>query len=495
MRRSGIQAEVVLSLGLVMLAATAVLVAVLWRHGEMRLRDVLGRALWSEARMAPAPDRALVPGTRWWRVLADGRVEPPRLHADEIDAATLRLAEQARSVGSPLLLPGPPWQAIRFATPDQRRDEVLVARLPRPASVRLRAAPLGVAFGVLLVDVAIFTAFGTYLLRRRVLGPLERLAASTRALAEGELGVRVAVEGPHETAELASAFNQMSEALARRTGALEKAVAELREANHRVRTARAGLARAERLAAVGRLAAGVAHEIGNPIAAQLAFLELTRRDPGLGEGGREHLARAEEQGQRVRRILRQLLEFSRPPRPAEPVALDRAALAEQTVALVRAQRRYRHVAFEVRREGEPPTGRGDAGAVSQILLNLVLNAAEAAGHAEAGKVTLILRPGTLELRAGDPPEAVASRRTPDAVECWVLDDGPGVPEEDRERIFDPFFTTRAPGEGTGLGLSTALRMAEELGGQLELAEAPPPHRTALVLRLPCARSAASDARA
>jgi hypothetical protein len=322
---------------------------------------------------------------------------------------------------------------------------------------------------LVLGDVLVFTAFGAFLLRRRLVVPLQRLAAAARSIAEGHLDARARVEGPAEAAEVAAAFNAMTDALARRSEALEKAVADLRASNRELREARAGLDRAERLAAVGRLAAGVAHEVGNPMGALLAFLDLVGRDPALSAPGRVHLERAAREGERVRTILRHLLDFSRPPR-RERVAVDVARVAEEAAGLVRAQRRYAGIAIEVVSEGEPPPADTDAGALAQILLNLIVNAADALrAGTPAPRVSVHVRPAAGRWRAGEGPAPAGARRTADAVECAVADNGPGIAPEDGERIFDPFFTTKPPGEGTGLGLSNAARFAEELGGSLVLA--------------------------
>jgi hypothetical protein len=480
-----------MSLGLVMLAATVVLAYLLLQHNEARLRDLLGRALLAEAWALPAQDRALIPGTAWWRIGANGGAEPVGATRERIDALTEQLAGEARESGASLVRPGAPWEAIRFATPESGGD-VLVARLPSAASLRLRAAPLALVAALLVLDVVVFTAFGASLLRRRVIAPLERLATATRALGEGGFELRLPVEGPREAAEVAAAFNAMSEALQRRTSALEKAIVELRDVNAELRLARGGLDRAQRLAAVGRLAAGVAHEVGNPLAAMLAFLGVAERDTRLGDDTRGHLARAAQQGERVRRILRQLLEFSRPPR-MECVPIDVAALAEETIALVRAQRRYASVDFEVVRAGDPPTASGDPGAVAQILLNLLLNAADAVTSCEpgAGAVQVLLRGAYLAVRSGESCAEAASRGTADAVECVVADQGSGIAPEDADRLFDPFFTTKPAGEGTGLGLANSLRLAEELSGALELVEPPEGFRTAFCLRLTVAGSSAN----
>jgi signal transduction histidine kinase len=468
-----------------------VLGAVLLSHHERSLRELVGRALVAEAHAPPAPARAFVPGTRWWTIHRDGRIEPRSPYAGPVDAEARALAERARAEREPLLLPGPPWDAIRIGVPLDAHGTVAVAVLPREASFRLRFAALGVVGAFLIADVTIFTALGAYLLRRRVVRPLQALAGVARALAAGEGGARAPEEGTAETAALGAAMNEMTDALSARTESLEKAVVELRAANRDLRRARQGLARAERLAAVGRLAAGVAHEIGNPIGAILALVDLAGRDPGLGAEAREHLERAGQEGGRVRTILRQLLDFSRPPR-ATLGPVDLAAAAEQAVALVSAQRRYANVAFHVERSEGASLARADAGAVAQILLNLLLNAGDAVAASEAPCVRVSVRAARNERRRGDDPAApLPARRSADAVECVVADNGAGIDPADRERIFDPFFTTKPPGEGTGLGLANAALLAEELEGALELGEPPAGLRTAFVLRLPA--HAAGDA--
>ncbi len=488
-----LQTEVVLSLALVMLAATTLLAAALLHGHETRWRDLLGRGLLAEAQAPPAPESALVVGTEWWEVRRDGTVRAAWSNGDPIDDETRALAEQARERGEPLLQPGAVWRAIRFAAP-VGPDGVVVARLPASASLRLRVLPLALAAGLLVLDVVVFTAFGASILRRRVVLPLRRLAEAARGLAGGAFDARVPEEGPREAVEVAAAFNEMSDALARRTEALEKAVVELREANAELRHTRAGLDRAERLAAVGHLAAGVAHEVGNPMGALLAFVDLAGRDPGLALAGREYLARAAQQGDRVRRILRQLLDFARPGPAAPPGPVDLLALAEETATLVGSQPRAAALRIDVAAEGDPPPALGDSGRVTQILLNLALNAADATRASGSSRVRMIVRAAPLAVRADASQAAARSRSRPDGVECVVADDGCGIAEPDRERIFDPFFTTKDPGEGTGLGLSNSLRLAEEMDGTLELTAPPERFRTAFALRLPAAGAAREGAR-
>jgi signal transduction histidine kinase len=491
-RRSGLRSEVLLSLSLVMATAILLLGGLLLATHESHVRQLHGlaaRSLLADAR-SPLPLLAeSVPGMRWWWVDAAGRVVPRSENAGEIDAAARELAAEVRSSGWTMLRAGRPWQALLFAT-QVGSGKVAVAWLPPVASAAVLAA-------VLLCALCVFTGFGAYVLRGSLVLPLERLAGAARALGAGELGARAPVLGPREIAEVAQAFNAMGEALARRSDALEKAVADVRESNRSLREARAGLDRAERLAAVGRLAAGVAHEVGNPMGALLAFMDLASRDPGISAGGREHLSRGQREGERVRRILRQLLDFSSPPRGAR-VPIDLARLSEETAALVRAQRRYAQIEIQVAAEGAPPPALADPSGVAQILLNLLLNAADALcqGSREP-RIRVTVRPATGRMRAADPGrEVAASWRRCDAVECVIEDNGPGIAEEDRERVFDPFFTTKPPGEGTGLGLANAVRFAEEFDGTLELLPARPAGGAVFVLRLPAQMDgSSSDTRA
>jgi signal transduction histidine kinase len=460
----GVLAEVVASLAIIMVTATALLTAYLFRTQAAQLESVqelLGDALLAEARSPTYAVGMTTKGVQWWTLDPSGRVvrRGTGTGAVELDDEARALANEALLLGGYILRSGAPWDPLLFAVPIQAGSRVAVAKLPAVVS-------RGAVMALLLLDSLVFAVFGAYLLRRRVVAPLRELAAAARSIGQAGPGTRVSVDGVDEVREVAWAFNEMSEALEERTGALEKAVSDLREANAHLGQARAGLMRAERLAAVGSLAAGVAHEVGNPMGALLAYLDLARREEGLSDRGVESLQRAGEQGERVRVILRQLLDFSRPPQArASWVELPR--VLEQMESLASAQQRYEEIDFELScEEGVPPI-QSDEGMISQILLNLVINAAQAVADRPEPRVRLTLRRTHLHRRRSEAPDATLSGRTADSIECRVEDNGPGVAEDDRERIFDPFFTTKPPGEGTGLGLANAQRLAEELGGTLE----------------------------
>ncbi|MGH0037793.1 MAG: sensor histidine kinase [Myxococcota bacterium] len=466
-RRVGIVGEVLASLAVVMLTATGLLTAFFLKsHANQvdRLRGLIGRALVAEAQGPLLAEGQLSKDLRWWLVLPSGDVIEKTTGAGPIDDPGEALSGEARQTGEPLLRSGPPWEPIRFALRVSPAGDVVVARLPA-------AVPRVAVLVLLVMDVLVFAGLGAYLLRRGVIGPLRHLAEAARAAREGQWPDRVPVDGVGEVADLAQAFNEMGEALEGRTTDLEKAVVELRETNEHLRRAQDGLARAERHAAVGRLAAGVAHEVGNPMGALLAFLDLAGRDPGLGDEGRELLSRASVEGERVRKTLRQLLDFSRPPRAvSEPV--DVAKVVEQALDLVRPQRKYAGIGFELDAPEGLPEVETDAGMLLQVLLNLLLNAGDALQGTPDARVRVELGLTAFAARSGEDAEAARGRRAPDALECRVADNGPGIPEEDRERIFDPFYTTKPPGEGTGLGLANAQRLVEQIGARLRLADPP-----------------------
>ncbi len=483
--RRGIVGEVLASLAIVMITASAMLTAFFLKsHSNQieRLRGLVGHALVAQARGPLVVEDSLSPGIRWWWVLPSGEAIEKTEGAGPLDEAGRTVAAEARASGEPLLRSGPPWEPVRFAVRLSPGGDVVVARLPA-------AVPTAAVVGLLLANVLVFGFFGAYLLGRGVIAPLRRLAEAAREAGEGDWPERVPVDGVGEVAEVAHAFNEMGEALEKRTGALEKAVVELRETNESLREARDGLARADRQAAVGRLAAGVAHEVGNPMGALLAFLDLVGREPGLSDKGRELLGRASAEGERVRTTLRRLLDFSRPPRavsePVEPVAI-----ANQVLDLIRPQRRYRRIDLALDAEPGLPEVQSDPSMLMQILLNLVLNAADAVCEADDPRIEVRVRPAPMAVRAGEDPAAALGRRALDALEVVVADNGPGIAEEDRGRIFDPFFTTKPPGEGTGLGLANAQSLADQLGASLTLDPTGP--GAAFVLRLPLRSDARSS---
>lgn len=315
------------------------------------------------------------------------------------------------------------------------------------------------ALGILwAASTVLFVLFGRHLVQRLVLRPLDDLSAEADRLADGQVSGPPPQFETRELAHLADRFHSMAEQL---LDVQSQAV------------------RAEKLAGVGRLAAGVAHEIRNPLGAFGNYVEVLRQrgaEASLVDGMRREVARMD-------RIVEGLLDYARPGAPSGSASL--ADVARDVVGFLGDQGALKghEVVLEVSDSLRPV--RGDRKALEQVLVNLLLNARDASP--EGGRIWVGAVPKTFvprnvpEHRSEDPedsgapisrPAALASRRPwrPDLPAgtggglLYVADEGLGVPEEARERIFDPFYTTKDPGKGTGLGLAIVARTVHDAGG-------------------------------
>ena len=313
---------------------------------------------------------------------------------------------------------------------------------------------------LIIADVMIFVVFGAYLVRRLVIRPVDEIVAAAEAIAEGDLGRRAPSMGSVELARLATSLNRMT------TRLLEEQTL---------------VVRAEKMASVGRLAAGIAHEIGNPLGAINGYTHLARRR--LRDRGMEdELEAIERETTRIDRIVRGLLDYARP-RRTTPESIEIDECVERVVTMLRDQGAMRQVEVRIEIPAAVPALSGDRHELEQALVNLVLNAVDAMEG--KGTVTIAARADSLaalrddtSLRKGDSASVLAERERHPRVRAWlhrvgepariltltVADSGPGVHPDDMERIFDPFFTTKPPGKGTGLGLAIVARIVDNLGG-------------------------------
>jgi len=243
----------------------------------------------------------------------------------------------------------------------------------------------------------------------------------------------------------------------------------------------AHLVRAEKLASVGRLAAGIAHEIGNPLGALNGYSHILRGHVAANPAALDLVSGVERETTRIDRIVRGLLDYSRPRRPT-PTPIDLNESLRHVVDLLSAQGVLRRMELRLELANESPRVYGERHDLEQLFVNLLLNASHAVdGHGTVAIKTTCIARSELEegmVRAGDlpgmsvphPPSPRVMRwlqaedRPSEVVKVVVADSGPGVPDEDAERIFDPFYTTREPGKGTGLGLAIVLRIVENFSG-------------------------------
>ena len=314
----------------------------------------------------------------------------------------------------------------------------------------------GVVLVVIFValEVGIFVLYGRSLVTRLVLRPLARVMDTADAVADGDLEARAPDADTRDFATLAERLNRMTD---------------------RLLDAQSQLVRAEKLASIGRLAAGVAHEVGNPLGAIGTYVEVLRRRGG----DPEVMAGLTRELERVDRIVRSLLDYARPQEdplvPVDPDKIVRAAFE-----LLRAQGAFRNVRADTDVGMHVPEVMGRAHILEQTLVNLLLNAIDATplgGSIVIGARRWAYEPGqSPPKRASDPGDSRfprVSERRPARVEfadgqpgtlIFVADSGPGVTPEDREKIFEPFYTTKAPGQGTGLGLAIVARSVHDMGG-------------------------------
>jgi two-component system NtrC family sensor kinase len=350
-----------------------------------------------------------------------------------------------------------------------RRDGALVgvaeATLsPREATAlhdRLRTMDLGaLAVAVLCTSLLI----GLFV-ERRVTRPAERLVAGMQRAEAGERGVRVTAGGTAEFSFLAEAFNRMLGRLEELTGDLEIRVAratrdlaernrQLADTNGRLWRAQLDVVRGERFAALGQMAATIAHELGTPLNSVLGYTQLLRREP-LPPAQEARLGIVESQVQRMIETIRSVLDRTRQgTAPRVEVAL--APLVAEVLALVATRLAEKRLVAVGEVSDDVPPVAGDPVALRQVLRNLVTNAIDATPPG-----------GRIDVRAERAMDGV----TP-CVALVVRDTGVGIAAADARRIFEPFYTTKAPERGSGLGLAIVEHVARSHGGRVVVDSAP-----------------------
>jgi hypothetical protein len=385
-----------------------------------------------------------------------------------------------------------------------------VAQLIAAASVlfalpALRAHPLGTVLLVVLavVDLGLLAVFAGWIIRGSLAGPVQRLAFDVQRIADGDYHHRVGDTHRAELREIQESVNRLADRLIDDQKLLAENIQSLEETNRELVVLRDQMVHSARLASVGTLAAGIAHEVGNPLGAITGFVDVARKRAMRAGADIELLDSIRVEALRIDRIVRGLLDYARPPgaderpAPARDVVLGVRQLLESQGRLDRA-----HCVWEV--AGDATDLVTEPRRLEQVLVNLILNALDAVEGIEDARMVVRLHcevGGSRRLRPrreDDPPgiNYMHRRRLSDEEHrvdqmsmtarvtiIEVSDNGPGIRPEHLEHIFDPFFTTKEPGKGTGLGLSICARLVEGMGGHIEVG--PPQEGGArFVIRLP-----------
>jgi signal transduction histidine kinase len=330
-------------------------------------------------------------------------------------------------------------KAISIQVDRLKSERTVMAR----SVVTARRVSLAASAGAVLLAVALGVFIAGTIAR-----PVIRLALDASIVGHGKLSHRTAVRAGSEIGELASSFNRMTERLEQTTVSKDK----LMKAYEELQRAQQQLIQSEKLAALGRFSAGVAHEVKNPLAIILSGIDCIRTETPAGPGLTESLDIIERSVHRADTIVRDLLKFARPSElQAEPV--DPAELVDGTVALLQHSGSLKGVALARDYRHDGARVRADKNQIQQVLLNLMMNAVEA-------------MPGGGSLRLATAAGDEAGRPV---CRISVTDTGSGIAPEHLPRLFEPFHTTKRDRKGTGLGLSISKTIVESHGGTLTVA--------------------------
>jgi two-component system NtrC family sensor kinase len=326
--------------------------------------------------------------------------------------------------------------------------DVALSLEPTDKVIRERAIQFAL-FGFAAIGlVCLLVAFS---LHRYVGRPVRRLLAGTQKITSGQFNCLIPVSGNDEIAELARSYNDM-------TGSLDKAYTELRaltntleqrveQKTQELKSAQLQIVRAEKLASLGRMAAGVAHELNSPLTGVLTFAHLVAKKVPKDSQEAADLQVIITETNRCARIIKDLLQFARETQIAQREE-DLNGIVRNTMAILQPQAQFHNVNVIQSLDESLPKVVVDAAHIKQVLMNIVLNAVEAMGQK-----------GDLEIR---------TRREGRQVVLTIRDSGCGIPSDNLSRIFDPFFTTKDPGKGTGLGLAVSLKLIENHGGTIDV---------------------------
>ncbi len=375
--------------------------------------------------------------------LGDLRIATNVMGEDGTRAVGTRLSA---SVCQAVLDRGVPWVGPAFVVTDWYITAYEPVRDPSgrvigALYVGLLQAPFvhqrNVITAVFLAIVGLATAASLTLLfvaNAVVLRPVQSVVAMAQRVIQGDLSARVGIRPAGEMGVLCQAVDAMAEAVAQREELYSNA-------------AQQQIGRSEHLASVGRLAAGVAHEINNPLTGVLGFAELLRESPHLDEQDRQDLEVIIRETKRAREIVRGLLDYARET-PSVPTRLDANDVIRETMRLLGKREAFEHIVLVEDLADHLPPINADKNQLQQVLLNLSLNACEAMPNG-----------GTL---------LVSTQAADGKVIIKITDTGCGIKREHLDRIFEPFFTTKPVGKGTGLGLSVSYGIIQQHGGTLDV---------------------------
>jgi len=343
-----------------------------------------------------------------------------------------------------------------------------------------------ILFLYMVLNLVILTGIGLFRLSKVYQQPIRRLVNRAEEYREDDDEMLFSVrKGDNELNKLSNSLNRMLKRISADKEKLRATVLSLEKANMDLKQAQSEIIRAEKLAAVGRLSSGIAHEIGNPIGIVMGYLELLKQLNISESEKNDYLVRTENEINRINTIIRQLLDLARPvPRVSKTVSVH--GLIEDMALVLRVQPLMSKVQLKLQLSAVKNVILADAEQLRQVFLNLAINAADAIAAGENnhdGELTI-----QTEVLSSSDRGALQKQET---LKITFEDNGPGIAAEHIGNIFDPFFTTKEPGKGTGLGLSVSFMIIESMGGTIQ-ADSQTGRGTTLSVYLPLSAGEEAD---
>lgn len=345
-------------------------------------------------------------------------------------------------------------------------------------------------FKVIFVESIVIIIFITMLLSMMVARPIERLAKITNRIASGNLNSRIEIFSKDEFGYLANAFNRMAEELQKTHRSLENTIVSQKEAYSALKETQDHLISSEKLASVGRLAAGVAHEVGNPLSSISGYTEILSME-GISEEERlDYIHKIQHATDRIQKIIRGLLDFSRPASlELHPVNLKE--VIETTIDLAAHHSALQATPINIDFPNDLPLVMADEYALSQVFLNIIINSAQAMKDNPPERTRKIIISAASKMmeamnKTNENELIVGKSNFYRPIEnvmviASIKDFGKGIKKENINQVFDPFFTTKKSGEGTGLGLTICHTIIERFQGEIQIYSIPEQETTISVL--------------
>jgi two-component system NtrC family sensor kinase len=331
-----------------------------------------------------------------------------------------------------------------------------------------------ILFYYIVINALLLTLLGVYRLWQITGKPLQKLVKRADEFQPDVDLLFLSDDEESEFSKLSRSLNRMLINIDTDKKKLKSTVLSLGAANAELKQAHREVLRAEKMASVGRLTSGIAHEIGNPIGIVMGYLDLLRQKDLSKKESDDFIDRAQSEISRINKIIRELLDLSR---PAKDVKEDVSVhdIIEEIIEMLRQQPMMKDIALSRNLVAAENIIKADPQRLRQVFLNLLINASDAIKlEPEQKSGSILIKSSNFQSEGG----------TGNYLQVIVEDNGPGIPAGELDNIFDPFFTTKEPGKGTGLGLSVCFMIMEETGGNLR-AEAAVDKGSRFILTFPC----------